>query len=130
MDLDLSYGIDSSKIYVKRGDFNFEIINFAFLDGDVSRSLSYGVYTLQHIRFVRVCSDVDCFNNRNFIFDLKVIKTMSSIPLNFKKPFVGKPSFSDQFKKIIKCYKRVGYNMDIVGQSACLVVNHCFSFIA
>ena len=39
------------------------------------------------------------------------------------KMIVGKPSFSDQFKTIIKRYKRVGYNMDIMRQSACLVVN-------
>ena len=32
---------------------------------------------------------------------------------NFKR-IVGKPSFSDQLKKIIKHYKRVGYNMDIM----------------
>ena len=36
---------------------------------------------------------------------------------------VGKPNFSDQFKKIIKRYKRVVYNMDIMRQSACPVVN-------
>ena len=36
---------------------------------------------------------------------------------------VGKPNFSDQFKKIIKCYKNVGYNLDIMRQFACLVVN-------
>ena len=36
---------------------------------------------------------------------------------------VGKPGFSDQFKKIIKRYKRVGYNMNIMQQSACLFVN-------
>ena len=46
--LDLNWsitnGIDSSKIYDKRDDFNFEIINFPFLDGDVPRSPSYGVY--------------------------------------------------------------------------------------
>ena len=39
------------------------------------------------------------------------------------KRIVEKPSFSDQFKKIIKLYKRLGYNMDIMWQSACLVVN-------
>ena len=39
------------------------------------------------------------------------------------KRIVGKPNFSDQFKKIIKRYKRVGYNMDIMQQSAYLVVN-------
>ena len=47
-DLDLhlfiSSHIVSSKIYDKRDDFDFEIVNFPFLDGDVPRSTSYGVY--------------------------------------------------------------------------------------
>ena len=39
------------------------------------------------------------------------------------KRIVGKPYFSDQFKKIIKRYiKKVGYNFDVARQSACLVV--------
>ena len=45
--------------------FNFEIVNFPFLDGDVPRSPSYGVYISQLIRFARVCSNVDDFNKRN-----------------------------------------------------------------
>ena len=32
-------------------------------------------------------------------------------------------NFSDQFKKIVKRYIRVGYNLDIMRQSACLVLN-------
>ena len=39
------------------------------------------------------------------------------------KRIVGKPNFSDQFKKIVKRYIRVGYNLDIMQQSACLVLN-------
>ena len=39
------------------------------------------------------------------------------------KRTVGKPFFSDQFKKIIKRYKNVDYSMDSMRQSACLVVN-------
>ena len=39
------------------------------------------------------------------------------------KRIVGKPYFSDQFKKIVKRYIWVGYNLDIVRQSACLVLN-------
>ena len=67
LDLNLSIknGIASSKIYVKREDFNFEIVNFPFLDGDVPCSPSYGVYISQLIRFARVGSNVDDFNNRN-----------------------------------------------------------------
>ena len=68
LDLNLSKlnGIVSSKIYNKRDDFNFEIVNFPFLDGYVPRAPSYGVYIFQRIRFARVCSNVDDFNNRNF----------------------------------------------------------------
>ena len=33
-----------TKIYDKRDDFDFDIVNFPFLDGDVPRSASYGVY--------------------------------------------------------------------------------------
>ena len=39
------------------------------------------------------------------------------------KRIVGKPNFSNQFKKIVKRYIRVGYNLDIMRQSACLVLN-------
>ena len=39
------------------------------------------------------------------------------------KRIVGKPNFSDQFKKIIKRYIKVGYNLDFMRQSACLVLN-------
>ena len=61
----ITSGIVSSKIYDKRDDFNFEIINFPFLDGDVPSSSSFGVYISQLIRFAKVCSNVDDFNNRN-----------------------------------------------------------------
>ena len=39
------------------------------------------------------------------------------------KRIVGRPNFSDQFKKIVKPYIRVGYNLDIMRQSACLVLS-------
>ena len=36
--LSISNGFISSKIYDKRDDFDFDIVNFLFLDGDVRRS--------------------------------------------------------------------------------------------
>ena len=64
--LDLHFSISndivSTKIYDKRDDFDFEIFNFPFLDGDVPRSTSYGVYFSQLIRFARVSSHVAVFN--------------------------------------------------------------------
>ena len=42
----ISDGFVSSKIYDKRDDFDFDIVNFPFLDGDIPRAISYGVYSL------------------------------------------------------------------------------------
>ena len=53
--LSISNGFVSSKIYEKRDDFDFDIVNFPFLDGDVPRSTSYRVYISQLIRFAREC---------------------------------------------------------------------------
>ena len=148
-------------------------LDFPFLDGDVPRSPSYGVYISQLIRFAKVCSNFDDFNNRNlFLTSLskqgyryhKIRKAFSkfyyihselivkyniglktllhqgiSEPIfygdlvNKFKRIVGKPNFSDQFKKIVKRYIRVGYNLDIMRQSACLVLNpitvHSYGFL-
>ena len=41
----------------------FKINGMIFLDGDVLRSPSYGVYISQLIRFARVCYNVEAFNN-------------------------------------------------------------------
>ena len=41
----------------------------------------------------------------------------------FKKKIVGRADLSDQFKKIIVRYKHIGYNINIMQQSACLVFN-------
>ena len=54
LNLSITNGIVSSKIYDKPDDLNFEIINFPFLDGDVPRSHSYGVYISKLIHFARV----------------------------------------------------------------------------
>ena len=63
--LSISNGFVSFKIYHKRDDFNFDIVNCPFLDGDVPRSTSYVVYISQLIRFARVSSHVADFNARN-----------------------------------------------------------------
>ena len=71
LDLSITNGIVSTKINDKQDDFNFEIINIPFLDGDVPHSPSYGVYISQLIPFARVCSHVDDFNNRNKFLTFK-----------------------------------------------------------
>ena len=72
--LTISDGFVSSKIYDKHDDFDFDIVNFPFLDGDVPRASSYGVYISQLIRFARVSSYVADFNTRNQILTAKLFK--------------------------------------------------------
>ena len=47
--LSISNGFVSSKIYDKRDDFDFDLVNCPFLDGDVPRRPSYWVYISQLI---------------------------------------------------------------------------------
>ena len=66
-DLNLSISNDkvSTKLYGKQDDFDFDIVNFPFLNGDVPRRTSYGVHISQLIRFARASSSVSDFNCRN-----------------------------------------------------------------
>ena len=75
MDLHLSIsdGFVKTKIYVKRDDIDFDIVNFPFLD-NVPRWTSYDVYVSELIRFARVSSHVEDFNTRNKVLTAKLLK--------------------------------------------------------
>ena len=64
----------STKIYDKRDDFDFEIINFPIIDGDVPRSTFYGVYISQLIRFAKASSHTADFIIRNKLLTQKLLK--------------------------------------------------------
>ena len=70
--LSISDGFVKTKIYDKR-DY-FDIVNFPFLEGDVPRSASYGVYISQPIRFARVSSHADDFTTRNKVLTAKLLR--------------------------------------------------------
>ena len=55
-------------------NFDFDIVNFPFLDGDVPRRASYGVYISQLIRFARVCNHATDFNARNKCLTAKLLQ--------------------------------------------------------
>ena len=76
LDLDLSIidGKLHTKVYDKRDDFTFPIINFPFLEGDVPLAPSYGVYISQLVRYARICSCVSDFNNKNRFITEKLLK--------------------------------------------------------
>ena len=55
--LDLHLKIDSegrlrTKLYVKTDDFNFPIVNFPFICGNIPTAPAYGVYISQMIRYI------------------------------------------------------------------------------
>ena len=52
----------------------FDIVNFPFLDDDVPRSTSYGVYIPQLIRLTRVSRHVDDFNTRYKVLTAKLLR--------------------------------------------------------
>ena len=72
--LSISNGFVSSKIFDKSDDFDFDIVNFLFLDGDVPRSTSYGDYISHLIRFARVSSHVADCNARNKSLTAKLLQ--------------------------------------------------------
>ena len=72
--LSISDGFVKSKIYDKRDDLNFDLVNFLFLDGDVPRLTSYGVDISQLIRSALVASHVDDFNTRNKVLTAKLLR--------------------------------------------------------
>ena len=86
--LSISNDIVSTRIYDKRDYFDFEFVNFPFLDGDVPRSTSYGVYISQLIRFARASSYVADSNTRNKLLTQKFLNKAISI-INFAKPFLN-----------------------------------------
>ena len=162
--LTISDGLVSSIIYDKRDDFDFDIVKFPFLDGNIPRATSYRVYISQLIRFARVSSHVADFNTRNLILTAKLLKQgyqyhklrkmfskfyrrhyalvsklntrlksllkqgllehefYGDLEYKFKK-IVCRTDFSDHFRKIIIRYKRIRYKINVMQQTACLVVS-------
>ena len=94
LDLNLTIvnNIISTSIYDKRDDFNFQIVNFPDLSGDVPRAPSYGVYISQLTRYARCCSYLHDFNIRN----LNITKKLLQQGFRFHKL---RKSFTKFFKK-------------------------------
>jgi hypothetical protein len=55
----------STKIYDKRDDFNFKIINFPNMCNNIPASPAYGVYISQLIRYARASSNYSDFLKRH-----------------------------------------------------------------
>ena len=77
--LDLFLSIDQgghlqSKIYDKRDDFNFPIVNFPFLCSNIPAPPAFGVFISQLIRYARACSSYSDFLDRGVLLTEKLLK--------------------------------------------------------
>ena len=69
----------STRIYNKCGTFDFEIVNYSFVNGDVPCSISYGFHIFQLILFARASSQVANFNTHNQPLTMKFLNRAVSI---------------------------------------------------
>ena len=90
----------------------------------------------QDYRYFKLRKAFSKFNRRNSAFLEKYSVSLETLlqqgisepefygdlVYSFRK-IVGKSNFSEQFRKLINRYKRIGYSLDIMWQTACLVVN-------
>ena len=77
--LDLHLEIDSrgrlqTKLYDKRDDFTFPIVNFPFLCSNIPAAPAYGVYISQLIRYSRACDQYHDFLDRAQLLTNKLLK--------------------------------------------------------
>ena len=72
--LSVSNDIVSAKVCDERDDFDFEIVNFPFLEGGVPRSASCGVYVSQLVRFAGASGYVAGFGTRNKLLTRRLLR--------------------------------------------------------
>ena len=105
--LDLTFIIDSggklsSRLYDKRDDFDFHIVNFPYLSNNMPSGRSYGVYMSQLIRYARCCSHYDDFSFRHKCLVDRLL-SQGYIALRLEKSF---KKFYGRYQDLIEKYQR------------------------
>ena len=103
--LDLTLKIEnnilSSYIYDKRDVFNFSVVNFPFLNGNIPGKSSYGVFIGELVRYARACTYIDDFKS-------KVNILISKLKKQFFKPKMLKKSWFKFCKKHFLLIQKYG----------------------
>ena len=89
-----------SKIYDKRDDFSFRIVNYPFLDSNIPVRPAYGVYVSRLVCFARACSDVSDFIERHNLLVKKLV-TQGYTVKNLRKQF---SKFFDKHIELVRHY--------------------------
>ena len=89
------------KLYDKRVDFNFNIVNFPFLSSNIPQSPAYGGFVSQLIRYSRASSLYEDFITRSQLLTSKLLKqgfTRNRLIATFKKFYDRHNVLIDRFK--------------------------------
>ena len=108
--LDLTFIIESNnrlytKLYDKRDDFDFHIVNFPFLSSNIPSSPSYGVYISLLIRYARCCSYYDDFGYRHKLLVDRLLSQgyeVKRLRNSFKKFYGRYPDLIGKYQRSVK----------------------------
>ena len=82
----------TTRLYDKRDDFNFPIVNFPFLSSNIPSALAFGVSVSQLIRYARASSNYQDFMERGKVLTTKLLSQWyqkTKLVATFKK-FYGR----------------------------------------
>ena len=71
--LNIENGKLITRLYDKRDDFNFPIVNFRFMSSNIPSATAYGVYVSQLVRYARACCNYEYFFDRSKLLISKLL---------------------------------------------------------
>jgi len=98
--LTVDRGVVFSSIYDKRDNFDFPIVNFPTLTGNIPKKSSYGVFVGELVRYVRACTYYEDFQSRTLPLVKKLKKQFFTNKL-LKHTFI---SFRDSHIHLVQKY--------------------------
>jgi hypothetical protein len=100
LQLTLNDNIISSSIFDKRDAFDFPIVNFPTLSGNIPQKSSYGVFVGELVRYARACTYYKDFEERSFL----VVKKLKAQFFTDKRLKVTYNKFCDSHILLIQKY--------------------------
>ena len=88
------------RVYDKRDDFNFNIVNYPFMESNIPINPAYGVYVSRLIAFARICTDFKDFAERHKLLASKLLKQGFS-KQKLKKVFL---KFVNKYQEVLIKY--------------------------
>ena len=95
IELEINLEIDNegrlkTKLYDKRDDFSFPIVNFPFLSSNIQAEPAYVVYISQLKRYSRTCISYHDFLERGLLLTIKLLNQEFQIGKSSLRKFYGR----------------------------------------